>query len=153
MKRFIFSVLCVSVFFVGLGALVDKAGAKFKSDDKALELVRKARIAIGGDSAIAGVQSLRITGQTTRTIKIDGVEQTRQGDTEIALQLPDKLMKTIRIGDGDADGGHKIVDKRFDVVVAGNGKDHQKVVINSDRSGTGQGDEVRKVLIKKDDGT
>ena len=52
MKSFIVSVLCVSVFFIGLGSLVDKVGATFKSDEKALELVRKARQAIGGDNAV-----------------------------------------------------------------------------------------------------
>ena len=46
MKRFIISVFCVSVFFVGLGAIVEKTGAAFKSDEKALDLVRNAREAI-----------------------------------------------------------------------------------------------------------
>ena len=104
MKRFIFSILCVSVFFVGVGTLVDKAGAKFKSDEKALELVRQARIAIGGDSALSSVQSLRIVGRTTKNFKIDGVSRSESGETEIALQLPDKLMRMTKIGHGDENG-------------------------------------------------
>ena len=90
MKRFFTMILFVSVLFIGLGFLIEKAGAKFKSDEKALALIRAARQAIGGDSAIAGVQSLRIVGQTTQTVSINGAAQTEQGETEIALQLPDK---------------------------------------------------------------
>src|SRR5687767_12264006 len=101
MKRFFFSILCVSVFFLGLGALVEKTGAKFKSDARALELVSKARQALGGDSALNAVQSLRIVGQTTHTVKIEGVERTHQGETEIALQMPDKLMRMVKIGKDD----------------------------------------------------
>ena len=52
MKRFIFSILCVSVFFIGVGSLVERTGAKFKSDEKALALIDKARQAIGGDAAV-----------------------------------------------------------------------------------------------------
>lgn len=152
MKRFIFSILCVSVFFIGVGALVERTGARFKSDEKALELVRKARVAIGGDSAIAAVQSMRIVGQTTRTIKIDGVDRTEQGDTEIAMQLPDKLMKLVKIGGGgDGVNREKIVNKQVDVVVVGNAKDQQKTIIDGD--GTGSGSGVKKIVIKKGDGT
>jgi hypothetical protein len=150
MKKFIISVLGAALFFAGLGALVEKAGASFKSDEKALALIKKARLAIGGDSSIGGVQSMRITGFTTQNIKVDGIEQTQRGETEINLQLPDKLMKMIKIGNGDETaGGHKIVDKRVDVVVVGNDKAHQKVIVN----GEGNGDGVKKILIKKADGT
>src|SRR5580765_3558583 len=121
MKRFIFTVLSVAVFFVGVGTIVDKVGAKFKSDEKALELVRLARIAIGGDSALVGVQSLRIVGQTTKTFKIDGVSRSESGETEIALQLPDKLMRMTKLGHGDENTSEKVVSKRVDVTVVGSG--------------------------------
>src|SRR5437868_461569 len=101
MKRFFFSILFVSVFCIGLGALVDKAGANFKSDEKALALIQKARQAIGGDSAINGVQSIVIVGQTTRGFKIDGGDRTEKIDTEIAMQLPDKIMRMMKIGHDD----------------------------------------------------
>src|SRR4051794_40268853 len=87
MKRFIFSILVVSVFCIGLGALADRAGANYKSDEKALALIQKARQAIGGDKAIASIQSMIIAGKTSRTLKIDGAERSVQGETEIAMQL------------------------------------------------------------------
>jgi len=146
MKRFIISVLSVSVFFVGLGALVQKAGASFKSDEKALELVRKARTAIGGDNAIANVKSLRIAGRTTKTISFGGTARSESGDTEIAMQLPDKLMKMTKLG--NADGNDATVMKQMDVIVVSDAKDTMKVSENG-----GDPAAAKKIIIKKDDGT
>jgi hypothetical protein len=155
MKRFIGTVLCVSVFFVGLGTIIEKAGAKFKSDEKALALIAAARQAIGGDSAIAGVQSLRIVGKTTQKLKLNDNETTVQGETEIALQLPDKLMKTVKIGSGDPNGdgaGTRIVSNQVDVVVVRKDRDGKGIVAGKgEGNGTGAG--VEKIIVKRDDGT
>ena len=152
MKRFIFSILFVTVFCVGLGALVDKAGAKFKSDEKALALIQKARVAIGGDAAINGVQSIVIVGKTTRNLNINGTDRTESGETEIALQLPDKLMKMIKIGKNDGSGeGIKMIDKQINVVVAGSEKGATQVTVDAEDDGSGE--PVKKVVIKKADGT
>lgn len=145
MKQFIFSVLAVTVFCVGLGSLAEHAGASFKSDEKALAIIRDARQAIGGDTAIAGVRSMVIGGQSARTIKIDGVERTEQAETEIVWQLPDKLMKTVAIRDGK--GGDKMINRQVDVVVVGDKKGI------GEGQGTGSGSGVKKIVIKKDDGT
>jgi hypothetical protein len=152
MKRFLFSVLCVSVFFVGLGALVDQAGAKFKSDEKALELIRKARTAIGGDTAIAGVQSIRILGRSTQKINVGGKESVEEGETEIAMQLPDKVMRSTRLGKGDGSG--ESVHHAVDVIVMGDAKDQPKIGMMGSGHGEGTGASVsKKIVIKKDDGT
>jgi len=148
MKRFITAVLFASVFFIGLGAIVKTTGAKFKSDEKALDLIRKARQAIGGDNAIAGVQSLRIVGRTTKTFKIDGTERTEEGETQIAMQLPDKLMKMMKLGHGDGVvGGNPIIEKQVDVVVVGAAKDKMKVTVD------GSPDGQHKIIVRNDDGT
>ena len=154
MKRFIFTVLGVAVFFVGLGALVGNVGAKFKSDEKALDLVKKARVAIGGDSAINGVQSLRIVGQTTRTIKIDGSENTARSETEIALQFPDKFMKMTKVGKDDGTGTvEKMINKQVDVVVVGDAKERRAVTVNGEARTDGTPVTHHKIIIKKGDGT
>jgi hypothetical protein len=170
MKRFFFSILCVSVFFTGLGAIIQSTGAKFKSDEKALDVVRRARVAIGGDVAIGQINSMVIKGRTTRALKIDGVEKSETGETEIALQLPDKMIKVIKIGNGGSSaGGEQIIDKQIDVVVLGDAKQHSKVqveglptdpksetkgqvkvMVNEEDNGNGP---VRKVIIRKPDGT
>lgn len=164
MKRFIFSTLCVAVFFAGLGAIVQTTGAKFKSDEKALEVIRRARVAIGGDAAIGQINSMVIKGQTTRG------EGNETGETEIALQLPDKMMKMIKIGSGDKSAnGEQIIDRQIDVVVVGDAKGQSKVrvegfpvdpqgdskgqmkvMVNEEDNGSGP---VRHVVIKRPDGT
>lgn len=151
MKRFTISVLAVSVFFLGLGSLVDRTSAMFKSDDAALALIAKARRAIGVDSATA-VNGMIIKGRTQRSITIKGETKDVSGETEIAMMLPDKMMKMMKLGDGaNAVGGEQIIEKQVDVVVVGEGKHDLKIV---------QGQELKpgeagtaKVVMKKDDGT
>ncbi|MGE3466310.1 MAG: hypothetical protein AB7J13_05200 [Pyrinomonadaceae bacterium] len=151
MKRFILSVLAVSVFFLGVGALVEQTGAKFKSDEKALDLVRKARLAIGGDPAIAAVQSMRIVGRTKQTINVNGVERVEEGTTEIAMQFPDKYSKILKMGiDNGTGNANWVTDKQVDVVVMGDAKDKMHVRVDAD--GT-PGDVKHRIVMKKDDGT
>jgi hypothetical protein len=98
MKRFIVSILCAAVFFIGLGSLVDKVAAKFKSDERALAIIAQARQAIGGDAAIKNVRSMTIYGNAAQTITIDGSTRTEQGNLEIAFQLPGQFSKMLKIG-------------------------------------------------------
>jgi hypothetical protein len=151
MKRFIFSILAVSVFFTGVGALLEKAGARFKSDEKALALIQQARQALGGDSAINSVQSLRIVGQTTRTLNINGTSKTIQGETEIAMQLPDKVMKMMKIGHDDGTPGDKMVQRQVDVVVVNGDKAGKEVSLTTD--GDAPAGAVKRIVIKRPDGT
>lgn len=149
MKRFIFSVLVVSVFFLGLGAIVERTGARFKSDEKALDLIRKARLAIGGDPAIASIESLRIVGRTKQSINVNGAERIEEGTTEIAMQLPDKFSKILKMGTDDGTGkAHWITDKQVDVIVTGDAKDKMKIRVDADGPG-----EKAHIIMKKDDGT
>jgi hypothetical protein len=138
MKRFVISVLSISVFFVGLGTLADKVGAKFKSDEKALEIVRKARTAIGGDAAIAGVRSLTIAGRTTHTVKVDGADRSELGETEIALQFPDKLMRMVKMGHSDGTG-ERTVSRQHDVIIFRKGEGEKVVLEGRDGEMAGPG--------------
>lgn len=151
MKKFFLSIFAVSFFFLGLGALVDQSGAKSKSDERALELVRKARIAIGGDAAINSVQSMRIVGSTTKTFTVDGVARTENGETEIALQFPDKLMRSVKLGDGNGAGeAHRVMTRQVDVATTGDAKDKMKIELKA----AGDGSLVeRRVVVRKDDGS
>src|SRR5262245_11157297 len=156
MKRFFGMIFCVSVFFAGLGAVVEKVGAKFKSDEKALALIRAARQAIGGDAAVSSIQSLRIKGTTNSTWKINGGEKTEPGETEIALQLPDKLSKTIKIGNGDGDNAAQLVNKRVETVVVRTENGDKAVTVGrGEGTGIGVGAEPggRRIVIQKNDGT
>ncbi len=148
MKRFFLSILAVAVFFVGLGSLADQVGAKFKSDEKALDIVRKARTAIGGDSAVAEVRSLVITGRTINTIKVGDAERQEPGETEIALQFPDKLSTRIKIGKDDGTGA-KMMSQQHDVVVVTKGGDAQKVRVGGSGEGTFTTSDGKTIVIKE----
>lgn len=145
MSKFIVSVLCAAVFFTGLGGLFEKASASFKSDDSALELLKKARAAVGGDAAIGGVRSMTITGKASKTLVVDGAARTESGEMEINFELPNKMSKQIKIGAGD--NSNALVDKKLDVIVVrrGDGENLPPKVEG--------GDGVRQIIIKKDDGT
>ena len=148
MKRFIFSILSVAVFFVGLGAIVDKVGARFKSDDKAVELIRQARLAIGGDQAIASIRSMTISGKTSHTFSVNGAQRSDQGDEEIALQLPDKFMKTVKLGHTDGSVGENAMIQRRDVLVFSK-SDGQKVMVGGDDEPAGG----KKIIVRKMEGS
>jgi hypothetical protein len=139
MKRFIISILCVTVFCVGIGALVEKVGARFKSDERALALIKQARIAIGGDQSIAEVRSMVIKGNTSITFKSKDGARTESGETEIAMQLPDKFSKMVKIGrhDGTEAG---IMEKR-DVIVIHGGEGQGEAVVGAPGE--------KKIVIKK----
>ncbi len=125
MKRFIFSAICVAVFFVGIGAIAGGVSANFGSDAKALEIVNRARIAIGGDSAIAGIQNLIIKGSTTINMETpDGTTRTERGESQLAMQMPDKLIRSISLSreGGDGPGGNAVFARTFDVKIVGSGE-------------------------------
>ena len=151
MKKFIGMTVAVSIFFIGIGALVQSTAAKFKSDEKALELVSKARRALGGDTAVRGIKSMRIVGTTTRTAKSDA-QRSSQGETEILMQLPSSLAVFSKVGN---DAAIKVVDSRIDQVIVRDTVDGQKAVGIGHGKGAGSGAENHeaRIVIKKDDGT
>ena len=140
MKRFITTTLGLSMVFVGIGAIVERTTASYKSDEKALEIIKKARTAIGGDAAIASVRSLVIKGQTMNTLTIDGTDRIEQGETELALQFPDKLIRKVKIGKGDGAGAEGEAVKTFDVI------------INNNEAAPENGEKKKFVIRKMDDG-
>ena len=149
MKRFIISILCATVFFIGLGTMIEKTAATFKSDEKALELIRKARQAIGGDSAINNVKSMTILGKSTKTFEAEGVVRNDQGDLEINFELPNKMSKMIKIGSGD---GNQMFDKKVEVIVMKKG-DGDNIKWKTEGGDDVKVDGVKRVVVKKDDGT
>lgn len=167
MKKFVVSILSISVFFIGLGSLAEHVGAKFKSDEKALDIVRKARTALGGDSALAEVRSLIIKGSSVHTLKIGDAERSEPGETEIAMQFPDKLSQTIKIGK-DNGAGAKMISESHDVVVVTKGGEGEKIIANgggefttsdgkkvivteraSGQDGVFVGDDGKKVILRQ----
>jgi len=151
MKKFIIMVLCVSTFFIGLGGLVDKVGAKFKSDEKAVQIIKQARIAIGGDANIEKVRSMTISANTTNFFENEKTVTSEAGNLEIALELPNRFSKMLRIG--NPENGSE-VNKQVEVVVMKK-DDGQKVIIKKDANGNVLTENIvgpKTVIVKDADG-
>ena len=153
MKRFVVSTLVASLAFIGAGAVVDKVIGGSKSDEKALEVIAKARTAIGGDSAIGSVKSFVIKGQTSKTVNINGVESVEQGETEIAFESPNRLMKMVKLGDHDAAAGDAIFERKIDVVVVdGHPGDGPHKIVVEGKEGQITSDDGNKVFVRRVEG-
>jgi hypothetical protein len=122
--------------------------------------VRLARIAIGGEESITNVKSLSINGKQTMTFNNNGTSTENIGDVEIALQLPNKLIKTMKFGQNDGTNPQFIEqDVRVVVVKDGDGKvitenikgpiaEKEMKVQVQNANGTEE-----KIIVKKADGT
>lgn len=119
MKKFILTVLCVSVFFIGLGSLIDTVGAKLKSDERALALLKQARQAIGGEANINNVRSLTAKGKAAHVFYFNGTDKTQTGEFEMALQLPNRFQKMVhlRTEDKTENAAMKAENEQVNVVV------------------------------------
>ncbi len=141
------TVLCVSVFFIGLGGIIEKTSAKFKSDERALELIKLARTAIGGEANINAVKSMTIAGNTTNFFEKDGIQEAKEGNLEINLQLPGQFSKMLKIGDpGSGNDGE--IDKRVKVIVMEKG-DGDNMTWKTE-GGDGAKTDGKKIVITKD---
>lgn len=142
-----------ALVFVSIGNIAEKVAAGFKSDEKALTIIKNARIAIGGDAAIGEVKSMVIKGKTSKTIKVDGVERVEQGETEIAFEGPDRLMKIVKMGNPDGGEGSALIERSVDLVVVGKNDGPAKTIVLEGKDGefiTGDG---TKVIARKVEGT
>lgn len=146
MKRFVVSILFASVFFMGIGSIVETVGAKFKSDQKALEIIARARTAIGGGSSLAEVRSMTIIGSTTNFFDKGGVPTTELGSTEINFELPSRFSKTVKIGDPNGAEMAGGTQKKVEVVVVGKDGD------GADFTTTEPGENKEVFVIRKGDG-
>lgn len=135
----------VSLMFVGLGMIVERVGARFRSDDRALEIIKKARNAIGGDAALTEVRGLVIKGRTTKSFDVNGVEQIEEGESEIGLQYPDKMYRSLKFGKDD--GSDPQIEKRVEAIVVGDSNDAQIVLRDKDGKAIDGGS--RTVVLKR----
>ena len=83
---------------------------------------------------------MTILGKTTKTLEIEGVTRTDQGDSELSFELPNKMTKRLKFGTDNGEG-NQIIDKQVNVIVMTKDGDAPT------------GDGVKKIFIKKSDGT
>ncbi len=171
MKKFI-AVLSLLIFIGATGKMIEKAGAKMKSDDKALAIIAQARQAIGGDAAIGIVQSLTVNAHVEQILTFDAAPRIEQGELEINLELPSHFSKMIRLGNPGANENvdvvrqvEKVVIIKKDgqteknipadvenVIIARPGEKGKFIIKESDENTDG-GDQklVKKIIVKHSD--
>ena len=118
MKKFTLTIFCVTACFLGLGSIFDCVSASFKSDDRALEILRQARQAVGGEDKIKSVKSMTIVGKSAKTSP-DNPGSPSQANFELNLSLPNQFSKTFKsVDDKNPDDKNANFESKFDVVVA-----------------------------------
>jgi len=80
--------LLMSLLSVGL--TIATVAAQVVGDTKATALLQQARAALGGDGRLAAVHALSCSGTFTRELD----DRQLSGDLTIALEMPDKLLRT-----------------------------------------------------------
>ncbi len=160
MRSFLVSVLSISIFFIGLSALIREANARFSSDDKSIELIKKSREAIGGQSNIDNVKAMTITGEMIEQAEKSGSAVPVKDTVEINFQLPNRFSKSVLIGSKDEENAQKRVERiiiRDSSSGDAESKDKKKVVrvIKSDGDPKSGDEEIEedKIVFKKKDGT
>ena len=108
MRKIIPFIIKLSVVLMAISVISSQVSATKGDVERALELLKQARAAIGGESAINSVQNLSINGKARRQIKItEQGEKQLNGEFEMHLMLPDKLIKMEKLTLGTpGEAGH-----------------------------------------------
>ena len=108
MRRIIPYIMKISVALMVLSIIGQEVTATKGDVERAVELIKQARAAIGGDSAVGSVRSLSINGRTRRQLQLPGqVEKQLNGDFEMSMILPDKLIRIEKLTHGTAEAGER----------------------------------------------
>jgi hypothetical protein len=92
---------------------------------------------------------MTITGRATKTFEFDGAARSEQGDLEINFELPNRMSKTLKIGDAEKAGGNQTIERRVDVMVVEKGEGELKLKTQNPEA---DADGLKKVSIIKKDG-
>ena len=96
----------LSLVWMGISVVMNTVSATKKDGERALELLRQARAAIGGDVAVKNVQSLSMKAKTHRVFKVKNqADKEIVGDIEMGVILPDQIFRLEKFDiDGNANG-------------------------------------------------
>lgn len=103
MRKLIPFILKLSVVLMICSVIGQQVRATKGDVERALELLGQARAAIGGESAINSIQNLSLKGKVRKLIQLPGQpERELNGEFEMSMVLPDRLMKMERLKFGEA---------------------------------------------------
>lgn len=106
MRRIFPLILKLAVVAMAVSLVGDQVRATKGDVERALDLIRQARAAIGGDAAVNSVQSLTMNGKSRRQIQLpDQTLRDLNGDIEINMLLPDRFIRIEKLKMLDGPGG------------------------------------------------
>jgi hypothetical protein len=106
MRKFVPLILKLSVLLVAISVISQQVTATKGDVERALELLKQARAAIGGDSAINSIQNLSINGKTRHQFQIPNeAERTLNGEFELNMMMPDRFMRMEKLTHGTPGAG------------------------------------------------
>jgi len=105
MRKFTPYLIKFSIALMVFSLISQQVNATKGDVERALELLKQARAAIGGDAAIGSIQSLSISGKSRRQIQLpeQGARELN-GEFELNMLLPDKLMRMEKLSIGSPEG-------------------------------------------------
>ena len=105
MRKIIPLVIKLSIVLMVLSVIGQQVSATKGDVERALELLTQARAAIGGESSIGSIQNLSITGKSSRHVRLpDQADKQLNGEFEMSMILPDKLIRIEKLTMGTPDG-------------------------------------------------
>lgn len=108
MRKIIPYIIKFSVVLMALSVVGQQVSATKGDVERALELLEQARAAIGGESAIGSVQNLSISGKSRRQLQLpDQAAKELNGEFELHMLLPDKMMRLEKLAIGTPDGAER----------------------------------------------
>ncbi|HEY0544911.1 MAG TPA: hypothetical protein VGC91_05890 [Pyrinomonadaceae bacterium] len=108
MRKIIPYLIKLSVLLMAFSLIGQQVSATKGDVERALELLKQARAAIGGEAAINSVQSLSLNGQSRRQLQLpDQTAKELNGQFELHMLLPDKMMRLEKLSIGTPDGAER----------------------------------------------
>lgn len=105
MSKIIPYIIKLSAVLMVLSVIGQQVTATRGDVERALELLKQARVAIGGESTIGSVQSLSINGKSNRHVQLpDQGDKQLDGVFELNMMLPDKMIRIEKLTLGTPNG-------------------------------------------------
>jgi hypothetical protein len=146
MRKLIPFIMKLSVALIVLSVIGQQVTATKGDVERALELLKQARAAIGGETAINSIQNLSASGKSRKTLQLDQVEKELNGEFEMNMMLPDRFIKMEKLMMGTPGEGRapaieedvKIIRPRVRVMRAGEGAEIGNAMRNHEHSELGR---------------
>lgn len=139
MRKIVPLMIKLSVLLMALSVIGQQVSATKGDVERALELLKQARAAIGGEAAIGTVQNLSLSGKSRRRMPV--AEQSTAeitGDFEMTMMLPDRLIKMEKLMFGTpppgADKELKLKERKVQIVRGGEDREMHNALQQHERS-------------------